>query len=309
MLRGISARAEKFQTVTSSFENPDWDLSSEFHQQFNKLQGKTNAIFLNTSAHDETCKNLEIDSTNSELAKFKNYENDFTIENRRLKPYQITEISFLVNLQNSDIKSMILGDDCELGKTVTTLYNLWMNGTRAMKGQTSWRSALIIMPPELLNVWIKKYVRYFFDKFELVIFHAFSTTNKKTNRLQNLIKKSNSKLAQKFERNLNSNCSENATKIILTTYQTWLTQTLYDKTSYFDKIIAFENGFKQNMRMTKNSGKKFCNRFYQLIKKSKTDWFILNSNHVVKLQFYMTDKFRILIADETTAVKNADTEN
>lgn len=69
-------KPEEFQTVASSFENSDWDLSSEFHQQFNELQGKTNAISLDTPAHDEPCKDLQIDPTNPELPKSKIYEND-----------------------------------------------------------------------------------------------------------------------------------------------------------------------------------------------------------------------------------------
>ena len=114
---------------------------------------------MDTLAYDVVCQDLQIDPANPELLKSKIFENDSTVEDRHPKSYQITEISFLVNLSNSDIKSVLLADDCELGKTITTLYSLWVSGNRAMKGEPPWRPVLVVVPPGLLDVWIEEYMR------------------------------------------------------------------------------------------------------------------------------------------------------
>lgn len=255
-LRSISSREEGFQTAADFLAPQSRDLSDEFRERFNSLQDRVNAVSLEPPTYLDACIRLDIDPCSPALPKSAFLADDITVQDRELKFYQVMGISYLVDLDKTRIKSVILADDCGLGKTVTTLYSLWISGKEAAESNPPYRPALVVVPLGLLDLWTEEYSKFFLDKFELLIFHASSATGKTSNRLQHLVRKTSADLAKEFATGggLDANNPKSATKVVLTSYHTWAARTLYSAIEYPSREDAYEKFFKANMQFKKNAG-------------------------------------------------------
>ncbi|KAJ5818151.1 hypothetical protein N7474_003742 [Penicillium riverlandense] len=71
----------------------------------------------------------------------------------------------------------ILGDGCGLGKTLTALAGIWFAAAKQeARGDTEFRSTLVVCRAPLVDTWIDQVVSYFGDALTLRLYHGNVTT-------------------------------------------------------------------------------------------------------------------------------------
>jgi SWI/SNF-related matrix-associated actin-dependent regulator of chromatin subfamily A member 5 len=182
-----------------------------------------------------------------------------------MKPYQLSGLSYMVHLYNNGF-SGILGDEMGLGKTLQTLSLFqYLEELDRKNGETSeeLRPYLVICPLSVLNSWVTEAQKWV-PELKVLRFHGASSERVRLKRVAQGMEdmkgfetqhSKNKKASRKAGLKTSKNSSENdsSPKIIVTTYDTFLAEQSWFKTSFVWRYCVLDEGHKIKSGVTQIS--------------------------------------------------------
>lgn len=180
-----------------------------------------------------------------------------------MKPYQLSGLSYLVHLYNNGF-SGILGDEMGLGKTLQTLSLFqYLEEQDRKNGVTSeeLRPYLVICPLSVLNSWVTEAQKWV-PELGVLRFHGATSARAQLKRVatgMEDLKGNATQQAQKRKasRKAGVKVSKRATehestacKIIVTTYETFVAEQSWFKTSFVWRYVVLDEGHKIKSSIT-----------------------------------------------------------
>lgn len=180
-----------------------------------------------------------------------------------MKPYQLTGLSYLVHLHNNGF-SGILGDEMGLGKTLQTLSLFqYLEELDQQQGLSSeeLRPYLVVCPLSVLNSWVTEAERWVPD-LRVLRFHGAATERARLKRVavgmedmkghettRAKDRLASRKAGQKVSK-LSSNQGSSSYKIIVTTYDTFMAEQGWFKSSFVWRYVVLDEGHKIKSSVT-----------------------------------------------------------
>jgi SWI/SNF-related matrix-associated actin-dependent regulator of chromatin subfamily A member 5 len=158
-----------------------------------------------------------------------------------MKPYQMRGLSFLVHLYNNGM-SGILGDEMGLGKTLQTLSLFqYLKELESKSLSSEPRPFLVVAPLSVLGNWVSE-ARKFTPGLKVLRFHGPSS--ERTNLKDLALGRQNSSRNVKKSSMLDSDVEGGNYDLIVTTYETYLSEASWFKRAFVWKYLVLDEGHK-----------------------------------------------------------------